>query len=260
MSVYANQSVKVVAIFTFTICLQMWCTSCHVAFSWTTGHLETASRIHNPHYFEWQRMRQAVPERAPGDIRCGGLPGHGATRRILDSLHNIGAFDDLSITKTVLMYYYRTAAHIQDTAIPELAAEFAAADANVDLRVAFLLHDIDEAKLRTQLQTRNKKREKNHEIAQVYEMFVETLADMFRNIVDVLEDAEDDDDVATLRRDSVESLLVFETQLPPLRDYFNEAMARIATRFSGTCPHVNTFGALGRQNGRGVSSDHTVPW
>lgn len=36
-------------------CDQMWCTACHVAFSWTTGAVvETA--IHNPHYFAFIRQ------------------------------------------------------------------------------------------------------------------------------------------------------------------------------------------------------------
>jgi len=36
-------------------CDQMFCTVCHVAFSWTTGEIER-KRIHNPHYFEMLRQ------------------------------------------------------------------------------------------------------------------------------------------------------------------------------------------------------------
>ena len=43
-------------------CDQMWCTQCHVAFSW----LQT--RIHNPHYFEWMRQNNRVIPRDPLDI------------------------------------------------------------------------------------------------------------------------------------------------------------------------------------------------
>jgi hypothetical protein len=46
-------------IFKIDGCDQMWCTACHVAFSWTTGAVvETA--IHNPHYFAFIRQGGVV--------------------------------------------------------------------------------------------------------------------------------------------------------------------------------------------------------
>lgn len=51
-------------------CDQMWCTECHTAFSWHTGNIET--RVHNPHYYEWQRQQNdGIIPREYGDMECG---------------------------------------------------------------------------------------------------------------------------------------------------------------------------------------------
>ena len=49
-------------------CDHMWCTQCHVSFSWDKGTIETSR--HNPHYYEWQRQQGDV-RRNFGDFECG---------------------------------------------------------------------------------------------------------------------------------------------------------------------------------------------
>ena len=53
-------------------CDQMFCTSCHTAFSWKTLEIVKGA-IHNPHYFAW-RQHNGINERTIGDIQCGGVP------------------------------------------------------------------------------------------------------------------------------------------------------------------------------------------
>ena len=58
-------------VFKISGCNQMFCTACNdCAFDWVTGRIET--KIHNPHYFEFQRQRNGgQAPRVIGDILCG---------------------------------------------------------------------------------------------------------------------------------------------------------------------------------------------
>ena len=59
-------------IFKISGCSQMWCPDCHTAFDWNTMRIEMG-RIHNPHYYEFQRTGVGM-NREHGDIPCGGFP------------------------------------------------------------------------------------------------------------------------------------------------------------------------------------------
>ena len=55
-------------------CDQMWCTQCHIAFSWRTGR-QVNGVIHNPHFYQWQNNGGGGGNvNAPGAAVCGGLP------------------------------------------------------------------------------------------------------------------------------------------------------------------------------------------
>ena len=63
-----------IRIFKINGCDQMWCTECHVAFSWKTGRFENGV-VHNPHFYQWQRNNNnGVAPRVAGDNPCENLP------------------------------------------------------------------------------------------------------------------------------------------------------------------------------------------
>jgi hypothetical protein len=76
-------------------CDQMFCTSCHTAFSWRTLEIVQGA-IHNPHYFAW-RQAQGINERTIGDIQCGGVPDQSLFNFYSDLRHkyHISYYDDM---------------------------------------------------------------------------------------------------------------------------------------------------------------------
>lgn len=70
-------------------CDQMFCVSCHIAFSWRTGRREF--KIHNPHYYQWLRERG---EDVPRNDNDNNDPCNDDTilRAALSNKQFIGAF------------------------------------------------------------------------------------------------------------------------------------------------------------------------
>jgi hypothetical protein len=156
-------------------CSQMFCTQCTTVFCWRTGKLETGV-IHNPHYYAWQRQHGREPDRQGERYDCGGLPRIYAIERIQRQfLHETGI--DLDITNA-----YRLTNHIQHVVLPRYPNQVGVID-NSDLRVQYLLNNIDEEQWKTALQRRQKSIEKNQEIHHVLQLWVTTVRDIFQRFV-----------------------------------------------------------------------------
>ena len=70
-----------IRIYKISGCDQMWCTACHVAFSWNTGR-KVHGVIHNPHFYQYQRDNNANVAN-PGMMACGGVPNYNIFRSAL---------------------------------------------------------------------------------------------------------------------------------------------------------------------------------
>jgi hypothetical protein len=166
------------ATFIFKIdgCDQMWCTQCHVAFSWRTGAVET--RIHNPHYFEWMRQRGTI-ERNPNDVECGRDLDRAFIEQIFSILRKFP--DYKSFTKKIEMAL-RWAIHIRQVDIPRFAVE--GAINNEALRIRYMDSDIDEPKFRALVLQAHTKYEKNKGIHDILTMFCQCITDILFRIRD----------------------------------------------------------------------------
>lgn len=156
-------------------CDQMWCIECKTPFSWKTGRI-VKGVIHNPHYYEWQRkMNNGVAPRVPGDNPCNDIDGLPSLPDITYSLH---------VSKQRFKYTHnahRLARHIKHVVLPMYQTDDLTD--NRDLRIKYLIKDINEDEWISLLKKRQKKIEKNKDIYQVLEMFVSTLEDIFMNFV-----------------------------------------------------------------------------
>ena len=158
-------------------CNQMWCTSCHQAWNWATGRIETG-RIHNPHYIAYINGRGAAAggmQRDHADIPCGGLPAARALQRHLVQLgFSLGyAAEILGNLRHVL--------HIWEVEAPRYRVDDLVS--NVDLRAKYMMKEIDEDKFKVMLQKRERMNQRNREFYQVLQTFRDVCVDIFNSIL-----------------------------------------------------------------------------
>ena len=178
-------------------CAQMWCTQCHTAFDWRTGHIETG-RIHNPHYFEFKKRT-----REHGDIPCGGRPTYrelkeaGASKEILDVAVELYRIDRELVYRFGYLY-----------------------DDNLHLRMKYMLKDFTCDEFKKELQRRDKYNAKMRDIHDIYRMFLDTVGDILRQYM-LNMSAED----------------MYMRDMNELTDYTNTIIEKIRKRYVSRVPH-----------------------
>lgn len=228
-----------VPIFKIDGCDQMWCSICKTAFSWKTGELVTG-RIHNPHYYDYMRNNGTI-QREIGDIPCGGqvdidtlitwLNNHSLLKKdtmpVLRRLARVAINYDSPIIH-VIFTIYRLIAHISDVELARYRINVYYN--NCDLRILFLLKEIDEPKFIKIIQQREKHNDKKLEIFQILEMFVNISNDIFRNYV--------------LSTDLKPLDLIDEIE--KLRVYTNGCLEKIKDCYKCVIPHINNLYEISR--------------
>ena len=195
-----------IPIFKIFGCDQMWCTQCHIAFSWATGR-KVNGVIHNPHFYQWQQEGGGAPIHAPAAIVCGGVPEWYSFRMVLsrwgdDFLlpmrapgagrhagHRVQGFlagraevgADTTFTEIIINLYRRTQ-HFQNVELPYLRARCQNITDNKELRIRYIIKDISETDIKRSIMKRDKAKEKNLAALQIYELLSTIFTESLRDI------------------------------------------------------------------------------
>jgi hypothetical protein len=215
-------------------CAQMWCTECHTAFDYITG-AKINGNIHNPHWYEFQRTVGPIP-RLAGDVPCGGFPHFHEVSVALRNDVSVALRNDASReVATSLLHMHRLITHIEDRELRSYPTEIPV-DANVTLRVAWMMGENNRAAMQRQLQIREKAASKKRDIGLVLRMVVDASADLMRQYV--LEWRSDADlELQDASRSPTASHVV--AQLRQLFLYANTALEGVSRRYGCVVPHIH---------------------
>lgn len=211
-------------------CDQMFCTACKASFDWRSGRIVAPHEtLHNPHYFEWLRTRSSdgqIP-RQPGDnpedhCNVNQLPRPNYLRRQVFVTNDEDywlASETLIETRNVIYFALQQAGHVQEILNHRL--RLPPADENLDLRRKFLMGEIDEAKWKQLLFSREKKKERIRAFRDVYQLFLNLSIPIFYTAGPSA--------AATTRAAG---------ELADLFQFISSTLDKVAERFKAKVPHM----------------------
>lgn len=210
-------------------CDQMYCTQCDTAFSYTTGKV-VEGVIHNPHYFE--RLAKLKKEGAgPAEAGGGACNRNGWPdwyRRVHAS--QAARFLNAKGFERSLQNLYRIGVHLQEVVLPDYPLPTAAPN-NTDLRIRYLLGELDERRLRQLLQQRDRARQRDLEIRESLELAVVTILEFFVWLIQQKIGADDVD-----KKAAVEARLWQLYNF--LEEHVNAPLRSIGDRYGNAVPSI----------------------
>ncbi len=158
-------------IFKIDGCDQMWCTQCHTAFSWKTG-LKVNERVHNPHYYEWQRrINNGEAPRVEDELCNNHYQNWGEINRML---RNYSFFD--TVTRRKLESFHRFTGHFLDMFPAPREPN------HIAMRVSYLLNEISKEEFCRHLISEDTWYNRNKDMRDLVEVFGMESNNIFRDL------------------------------------------------------------------------------
>jgi hypothetical protein len=208
-------------------CDQMFCTMCHTGFSWKTGRIET--NVHNPHYFEWlRRTGGGAAPRNPNEIICGREINHTLVREMIRTMraNNIPkeTIDRITVIGEAIIHmrYVNQERYREDRVLN-----------NEQLRIAYLRNRISETDFKTEVQKNDKRFQKNREIFNIIQLFIDTITDILYRFRDGIAGFQLH---SATKQQSVCDIL---NEVRPITDYANECFRDIGRTYNTTRLEIN---------------------
>ncbi len=165
-------------------CDQMWCTSCHTAFSWRTGRIDNGV-VHNPHFFQYQNQNQNQNQnQQQGLNQCNvqQLPAWNLLRPIRVGLKNYcrnqpdphAVYQKHSDKIDLFIEMCRFMSEIHEVNLPRLRQRITSLEDTMPLRLAYLLNTINKQELSKKLINNDLIRKRTSEIFNIMQLLEQT--------------------------------------------------------------------------------------
>ena len=219
-------------------CDQMWCTQCHVAFSWKTGMVDNGV-VHNPHFYAHQRAGGGAPLRNPGEIACGGMPNWWNIRNVMRTRyyrHNSPHRNDFRKFIENIGDLHRTFAHIQHYELQRARQKIRDNANHEPDRIRYLLKQITKEELANNVIRKDKLRRKYTELVHIYELIHVVSVDLFRWIENYIANEapkSQENDVELIIMTNINEKI---NELEALRVYANEQLGTISISYNQKVP------------------------
>ena len=169
-------------------CDQMWCPYCQdkygegTTFSWTTGRIERG-RIHNPHYIDYMRNRMSTL-REVGDVHCGGLPQIWQFDMALQDYPDFGRYrgNIPRATRIRVMNMMRRVYEINQYVVEPLRETLREQNVHKMDQIKHILGIYNDDEFRRSISRTEKKKEKEQEILDIFEVVVAVLTEQINKI------------------------------------------------------------------------------